>query len=42
MQAIETAEAVAALWFTAFFGLALIAPAFTLLCKAVRKRREIK
>lgn len=40
MTPIETASNVAAIWFTIVFGVALLAPLFTLPCKAVRKRRD--
>ena len=43
MDAIETAQAVAALWFTVLFGLCLLLPVFRAPCKlarAIRKRRE--
>lgn len=35
-----TAETVAALWFTVFFGLALLVPAFRAPCKAARTWKQ--
>lgn len=46
MENIETAQAVAAVWFTVVFGLALLAPVLGAACKAARhikrKREETK
>lgn len=43
MNEAQTAEAVAAIWFTVFFGLAMLVPVFRAPCKAARssmKRRQ--